>query len=490
MKMLAFDLGASAGKIFLGSFDGNSLNLNVVKRFDNNQIFVRDEIFWDVLNIFNCIKDGITYGLQKENKIISIGLDSFSNDFGLLDKDGRFISQVHCYRDRRTKRTEEKIYSMISKETLHSLCGNQNALFGTLMQLASMCVEKQFFLLKGAGSLLLLPDLLIYFLTGEIYSEYTISSVSQMMDLYKGTWSPEILEIFGIPINIMPSIVQPGTRIGKITGNSDCLVNGGEIEVVSVCEHDTASAFLAAPQGGDSIIISSGTWSLVGVETKAPIINDYTFHHNIANEGGFPGHHRLLKNVMGLWLIQECRRHYIQQGMEFSFEDLIRIALLEEPFKHMINPNDERFFSPGDMPEKISNFCVENRQERLESPGEIIRCVVESLALQYRLVIEELETVVNRKFSQINIVGGGSNNGFLDQCVANATGKSVYAGPIEATAIGNLVVQLFSFGEIGSAAQGRQLVRNSFSMDLYEPENIPEWEARYQEYSQMINFKK
>lgn len=489
MKMLAFDLGASSGKIFLGSFDGNSLNLKVVKRFDNNQMFVRDEIFWDVLNIFDCIKNGITNGLQSDNKIISIGLDSYSNDFGLLDKDGCFISQVHSYRDSRTKRNEEIIYSMISKERLHSLCGNQNALFGTLMQLASMCLEKQSYLLEGAGSLLLLPDLLIYFLSGEIHSEYTISSVSQMMDFDKGTWSPEILNVFEIPISILPPIVQPGTRIGKVNENSGCLVNYGEIEVVSVCEHDTASAFLAAPLGSDSIIISSGTWSLVGVETKAPIINDYTFRHNIANEGGYPGHHRLLKNVMGLWLIQECRKYYSEQGMDFSFEDLIKIALLEAPFQHLINPNDERFFSPGNMPEKVSNICFESGQERPESPGEIIRCVVESLALQYRLVIEELETVVGRNYSQINIVGGGSNNRLLNQCVANATEKSVYAGPIEATAIGNLMVQLISFGEIASIAQGRQLVRNSFSIDLFEPENLPEWEARYQEYSQMINSK-
>ncbi len=224
MKMLAFDLGASSGKIFLGIYDGNALTLKQVKRFDNNQIVIHDEIFWDVLEIFRNLKDGIINILKAEDGIVSIGLDAYSNDFGLLDKDGRFISQVHCYRDGRTKRNEDKIYSKISREKLHNLCGNQNALFGTLMQLASMSLEKQSYLLEGAGNLLLLPDLFIYFLTGEINSEYTISSVSQMMDFSMGSWHPEIIKTFGIPERILPPIIQPGKRIGILSGLPDGLL--------------------------------------------------------------------------------------------------------------------------------------------------------------------------------------------------------------------------------------------------------------------------
>ena len=489
MKMLAFDLGASSGKIFLGNYDGKTLDLKQVKRFDNNQIVIRDEIFWDVLEIFRNLKSGIVNVLQTEDEIVSIGLDSYSNDFGLLDKDGCFVSQVHCYRDNRTKRNEEKIYSMISRQKLHSLCGNQNALFGTLMQLASMSLEKQSYLLEGAGNLLLLPDLFIYFLTGEINSEYTISSVSQMMDFNKGTWSQEIINTFGIPEYIFPAIIQPGKRIGRLSERSGFPVYKNPVEVISVCEHDTASAFLAAPFGNNSVIISSGTWSLVGVETSSPIINDYTFIHNIANEGGYPGHHRLLKNVMGQWIIQECRRYYFDQSMDFSFEKLMDLAAEEKPFQFMVNPDDERFFSPGKMPEKLLEFCRENQQESPDRPGKVIRCIVESLALQYRLVIEELEEAVGKKFRQINIVGGGSDNRLLNQCVANATGRKVFSGPKEATALGNLIVQLISFGEIASVSQGRQLVLKSFSIDEYIPEHQSDWEARYQQYLNMINLK-
>lgn len=489
MKMLAFDLGASSGKIFLGNFDGKTLTLKQVKRFDNNQIIIHDEIFWNVLDIYQNLKDGIASALKTENDISSIGLDSYSNDFGLLDKDGHFVAQVHCYRDSRTKRNEDKIYAKISRQKLHSLCGNQNALFGTLMQLASMTLEKQSYLLENAGSLLLLPDLFIYFLTGKINSEYTISSVSQMMDFNTGNWSPEIIHTFGIPERILPAIVQPGDRVGRITALPGCNNHRSPVEVVAVCEHDTASAYLAAPYGENSVIVSSGTWSLVGVETDAPIINDYTFRHNIANEGGYPGHHRLLKNVMGQWIIQECRRSYAEQGLNVSFEMLMELAEKTEPFHYMINPDDERFFSPGEMPGKVLGFCREHQQSDPQTPGDVVRCIIESLAMQYRLVVEELEEVVGRKFNQINIVGGGSNNRLLNQSVANVTGCKVFSGPVEATALGNLLVQLISSREIHSADQGRELVKNSFPIDVFEPENRDAWEARYQQYLNMINHK-
>ncbi len=304
-----------------------------------------------------------------------------------------------------------------------------------------------------------------------------------------GSWHPEIIKTFGIPERILPPIIQPGKRIGILSGLPDGLLQKDPVEVVSVCEHDTASAFLAAPYGNNSIIISSGTWSLVGVETNSPIINDFTFAHNIANEGGYPGHHRLLKNVMGQWIIQECRRSYFEQGQEYTFDRLMEFASEEESFQSMINPDDERFFSPGEMPEKIAEFCRETQQAYPETPGKVIKCVIESLAMKYRLVIEELEEVVGRKFGQINIVGGGSHNRLLNQCVANVSGRKVFSGPIEATALGNLLVQLISFGEILTVNKGRELVKNSFPIDEYQPEHQVEWETRYQQYLNMINHK-
>lgn len=478
MKMLAFDLGASSGKMFLGDFDGSKLTMDVIKRFENRPVFLRNEIFWGVLDIYNQLEEGISIALHKNGQVRSIGFDSFSNDFGILDKDGYFINQVHCYRDVRTNRNADGIYARMPKEVMHKRSGNQNALFGTLMQLATMRLENQGYLLDGSGKMLFLPDLFSYFLTGEINSEYTISSVSQMMNFETGNWSMEILDTFQIPVNFMAKIVAPGTRVGK--------VDQTPIEVVAVCEHDTASAFLSAPMGEDAVIISSGTWSLVGVETQAHIISDYTYKHNIANEGGFPGHHRMLKNVMGLWLVQECQRAFAEIGQDYSIETLLGMAADETPFQCMINPNDECFFYPCNMPEKIREYCGQKQQTIPSTPGQIVRCVLESLALQYRLVIEELEQLTGKSYSSINIVGGGSHNTLLNQYVANVSGRPVIAGPGEATAIGNILVQLISFGEIGSIKEGREMLKDSFEMKYFESKDQVAWNNRFEEYLQMI----
>lgn len=482
LKMLAFDLGASSGKMFLSSFNGRSLSLDPIDRFSNGPVAVHDELFWNVLDIYTHCLNGIQLAVGEHGPIASMGIDSFSNDFGLLDKHGRFTTQVHCYRDGRVKRNETKIYEIISRQELHALSGNQNALFGTAMHLASMRLEDQGYLLDGAGSLLFIPDLLIYFLTGQIQAEYTIASVSQMMNFETAAWSTEILAKLGIPEHILPAIIPTGSVSGKVTA----LTDGPELEMISVCEHDTASAFLAAPWGDEAIIISSGTWSLVGLESKAPIINDTTYSCNIANEGGYPGHHRLLKNVMGQWIIQQCRLSFKEMGEDLSIQELMALAETEAPFRYWIYPDDERFFSPGNMPQKIGEFCEEFGQGRPLSIGRIIRCVVESLALQYRHAIEELEAVSHKALSLINIVGGGSNNRLLNQCVANATGRRVIAGPSEATALGNLLVQLIAHGEISTIEEGRTLLKNSIPVQVFDPEDSSAWEACYQEYVRSI----
>ena len=486
MNLIAFDLGASSGKTVHGAFDGKKLRVETVDRFVHSQIQVRDELFWDVFGIFEHLKDGIRRVSHSGVNVMSIGLDSFSNDFGLLDTDGRFVTQVHCYRDERTSRNSQKIYSMISKKKLHQLSGNQNALFGTLMQLASMCLEKQTYLLEGAGHLLFIPDFFNYFLTGEIVSEYTISSVSQMFNFNLGDWSDEIIDVFAIPRRILPNIVQPGTRVGGVS-RSLGLANGSrDMQVVAVCEHDTASAFLAAPYGEDSIIISSGTWSLVGVELNTHLINDFTYEHNIANEGGYPGHHRLLKNVMGMWIIQECQKAFKENGTDYSIEKLIKLASDARPLKFLINPNDGLFFSPENMPQKIVSYCSEHGQGSPETPGEIVRCVFESLALHYRYVIEELEQATDKYFSQINIVGGGSQNNFLNQLTANSTRRRVIAGPCEATALGNLITQLISFGELNSVEEARRVIRDSSNLEYFEPMDLDLWNEKYEEYLHVI----
>jgi rhamnulokinase len=485
LNMIAFDLGASSGKVYLGRFDGISLGLEEIRRFENRVFQVKNDLYWDVLNIYSNLKEGIKESLRSENQITSIGLDSFSNDFGLLDRHGHFINQVFCYRDGRTQRNAEKIYAMMSKRRMHQLSGNQNALFPTLMQLAAMRLEAQGFLLDGSEYLLFLPDLFNYFLTGEIGSEYTIASVSQLFNFDQGDWNQEILETFQIPKNLLAPIIPSGTSLGRITDPS--LMDAKDVNVIAVCEHDTASAFLAAPFGDQAIIISSGTWSLVGVETSEHVINEDTFRHNIANEGGFPGHHRLLKNVMGMWLIEEYRNSFMETGMNTSIPALLALGRSEQPFRSMIFPNDERFFSPGALPEKMKQYCLETGQPVPETPGQIIRCIVESLALSYRYVIDELENLIKHHYEKINIVGGGSNNAFLNQCVANATGKIVIAGPNEATAIGNILVQMITEKEIASIKEGRQIVERSFPLKWFQPEQTQNWNHQYELFKKLID---
>ena len=486
MDLLAFDLGASSGKTFHGVFDGQNISLEPLNRFNHAPIDVNGELFWNILGIFEHFRTGIRKANSIGKNIISIGMDSFSNDFGLLDNDGYFINQVHCYRDSRTKRNAKKIYSMIPKQKLYQLSGNQNALFTPLMQFASMCLEKQAYLLQGAGSFLFLPDLFTYFLTGEIASEYTISSVSQMFNFPLNDWSDEIIDTFAFPRNIFPQIVQPGTIVGKIEKSSGLTNGNRKIAVVSVCEHDTASAFLAAPHGSDSIIISSGTWSLVGIESASHVINDFGYEHNIANEGGFPGHHRLLKNVMGLWLVQECQRYFLNNGTEHSIGDFIELAEKAKPMQCLINPNDEIFFSPGNMPQKIMSYCGQHGQNVPETPGEIIRCIFESLAFHYRYVIEEIEAISEKEYSSINIVGGGCLNTMLNQLTANVTNRCVYAGPDEATALGNLMVQLIAHGEIASVEEGREIIKRSFRVREYTPNDSDLWHEKYQAYLKIV----
>lgn len=265
------------------------------------------------------------------------------------------------------------------------------------------------------------------------------------------------------------------------------MLDAKDVDVIAVCEHDTASAFLAAPFGDQAIIISSGTWSLVGVEASEHIINEYTFCHNIANEGGYPGHHRLLKNIMGLWLIEECRKSFVDSGIDASISALLEMGRAEQPFRSMIFPNDERFFSPGAMPEKIKEYCLDTGQPVPDSPGQIIRCIIESLAFSYRYVIEELEVLTNYHYEKINIVGGGSHNTFLNQCVANATGRLVIAGPNEATAIGNILVQMLTEKEIASIKEGREIVERSFPLKWFQPEQTQNWNHQYRLFKKMVD---
>jgi sugar (pentulose or hexulose) kinase len=351
------------------------------------------------------------------------------------------------------------------------------------MQLGAMQASGQGWLLEKADKLLWTPDLLIRFLTGENTAEYTMASVSQFFDFTAGDFSQEILAVFGLRRDLFAPISLPGASAGRITGQLVREEGLSRFEVVSVCEHDTASAFLAAPMGEGSLIISSGTWALMGCELAAPLISHDGFLYNIANEGGFPGHHRFLRNVMGSWIIQEIREYYRSQGKTYSYAELETLAEKAEPFAFFIDVDDDIFFEPGDMPGRIRSYCRERFGKAPDDIGPLLRCVYESLAMKYRRNCEILESVTGKHFPAINVVGGGSRDTLMCRFTAAACGRPVIAGPREATALGNMLVQLIAAGELSSVEEGRILVTASFPSVRYEPEGALRWEEEYHRFS-------
>lgn len=488
MNMLAFDLGGSGAKLMLGKFDGTKLALDTVHRFEHSPVRIGGGLYWDIVNIYN----NMLYGIKKAinltgDRTISIGIDSFSNDFAFISEQGELLSQLRCYRDDRTKRYRKQIYAKMPPQRLYRLTGNQNADFNTLMQLAAMMEAGQGYIPHGAYKMLFTPDLLVYFLTGNPVSEYTISSVSQMFSFAENDWNDEILAAFGLSKSMFGKLVSPGTVAGNTTGTVNRIIESRGIKVVSVCEHDTASAFIAGALGRDSVIISSGTWALVGIQTEKPIINDYGMKYNVANEGGFKGHHRLLRNVMGTWIIQEIRSYYRSKGIEYTYSQLEQAAAESAPGKYFIDVDDPMFFEPGDMPEKVIGFCRKYYGKAPENIGAIMRCVYESLAMKFRFSVEILEKLTGKAYPAINIIGGGSRDRLLCRLTADICKKPVTAGPAEATAYGNLLVQLIADGVVKNIEQGQKILKNSYSVREYKPESDIQWDEKYRLFKSMFN---
>ena len=477
---LAFDLGGSGGKLQLCRFDGERLSLEEVRRFDNEPVAANGCLYWDLWNIHRELDRGIRKAATiAGGPIRSIGLDSFSNDFSFIDKRGELLAPLRCYRDGRTERYKDAIYAKMSKERLYGLTGNQVAPFNTLMQLAAMREAGQGFMLDHAYKLLFTPDLLIHFMTGEAASEYTMASVSQMFDFAARDWNDEILEAFSIPRRLLCPIAESGTVVGRTRKEWNRESGSGGLDVVSVCEHDTASAFLAAASEGDRAIISSGTWSLVGAEVPSPVIGDFGFRHNIANEGGFGNRHRLIRNVMGLWIIQELARQYEERGESCRFAELEAAAAAAPPFAHRLDPDDPLFFSPPDMEEAIVRRCGERGGSAPRTAGETVRCVLEGLAFKYRWAVEKIEAVALRPLPSVHVVGGGSRNALLCQFTANSCGRPVLSGPSDATALGNILVQLVADRRIASIEEGQELIRTSFPAKEYLPRETALWDEKY-----------
>jgi rhamnulokinase len=477
---LAFDLGAESGRAILGQLAGERLRLSEVYRFPNVPVRLPDGLHWDVLRLWTEIKESLRLVAREHAaNLAGVGLDTWGVDFALLDRDGALLANPYHYRDSRTDGILAEAFRRVPRQEIFAQTGIQFMPINSLYQLLAMAIQRSP-VLDVAQTFLTMPDLFNYWLTGRQVGEFSIATTTQCYDPRQGDWARPLLERFGIPTHIFPPLVPSGTVLGPLLPSVAEEVGLGSVPIIAPACHDTAAAVAAVPaEGKDFVYISSGTWSLLGTELPEPIINEQSLAFDFTNEGGVGGTFRFLKNITGLWLLQECRRTWARQGQEFSYDELTPMAAQAAPLQSIIDPDDAEFAKHGDMPARIRAFCQRTGQPVPSSPGAVVRCALESLALKHRWVLERLETILRRRLEPIHIVGGGAQNRLLCQLTADATGRRVVAGPVEATAIGNIIVQGMAMGHIASLAEGRRVVRHSCDLTTYEPVGHPGWEEAY-----------
>jgi rhamnulokinase len=470
---VAIDVGAESGRVMLGSLDGGELRLQEVNRFANEPVQVGGSLRWLMPRIY----EGIDQGLDslRGDRLTSIGVDTWGCDYGLIDERGELIELPYHYRDHRTDGVMERVLERVGRDRVYGTTGIQCLPFNTLYQLVAAC-ESSAETLRAAHRFLTIPDLINHRLTGRIVSEYTNATTTQCVEARAGAWAGGLLSDLQVPLHLFGEIVRPGTVLGPLTARAHGR-RDGPVVVLPAC-HDTGSAFASVEAGGETALLSCGTWSLLGTEMPAPVITDRSRELNFTNEGGVNGTYRLLKNIGGLWLLQACRRVWAERGERWSYQALVELASDERhAFRAIVDPDDARFLNPGDMTNEIDRYCLATGQPEPVGPGGYTRAILESLALKYRLVVDALEDVSGRRFRTIRMVGGGSQNGLLAQFTADATGRTVLAGPVEATALGNIAVQMVATGAAGSLADARAIVDRSFPPDRYEPRPTAAWDA-------------
>lgn len=476
-KYLAFDLGASGGRAVAGTFRDGILALEEIHRFPNDPLEVNGSVRWDVTRLFSEIKKGLAVFSKKYGRSLDgIGLDTWGVDFGLFDKGGNLLENPHHYRDKRTEGMVDDIAGKIDPYRFYETTGMLLSPILTLCQLYSM-VKSRSPLLEKAESLLMMPGIFNYFLTGEKAEEYTIFSASGLYDARKNARADEFLKRLSIPGKIMPRLVKPGTIVGKLSPEISEEAGLGDVPVVAPACHDTASAAAAVPASNKNnwAFISSGTWSVVGIETGEPIINKKSFQHNICNEGAVAGKMIAVANITGLWIVQQCKKAWNNAGQKWDWPGMIKKAQSAQPFTAFIDPDHKAFGNPPDMPGAIREYCKNTGQKVPEDEGTVIRIALESLALKYKKALEQIESLQGKAIDVLNIVGGGTRNKLLNQLTADATGKTVLAGPVEATAIGNIMMQAIGTGYIKSIDEARGIIRSSFEIETYSPENRHDW---------------
>ena len=480
---LAVDLGAESGRVLAGEFDGESLSLRVLHSFSNIPVHLNGSLHWNIPGLYNEILVGLSKGqVEYGESIKSVGVDSWGLDYGHVDKHGHLLGLPYHYRDERTHPMLEVVHEQIDRKTCYSRTGIQPLFINTLFQLMSE-KEKDQACLRNSEHLLFTPDLINFWLTGEMGNEITMASTSQMLNQETREWDFEFLEKLGLPTGFLGSLWEPGHLVGKVRGHAQSKILCDQLPVYTVGSHDTASAVAGVPavDANDFAYLSSGTWSLMGVENQKPLCDPKSEELGFTNEFGIDGSIRYLKNISGLWIVQECRRHWQSKGESFDYDQLTHMAREANSFSAVIDVDDPVFSSIGEMPDKISKKCRESNQAAPANKNETVRIALEGLALKYRQVLENLRAQTQKSLQTLHIVGGGTQNELLNQMTADATGCEVVAGPIEATSVGNILVQMISTGDLSSLSEGRELIRNSFEPKRYEPsDNLEQWEEAYQ----------
>ena len=478
---LAFDLGAESGRAVLAHLHAGTIRIEEVHRFANEPVSYGGSLHWDVARLWWDVRG--TLAKLDETRLEGIGVDTWGVDYALLGDRGELLQNPYHYRDRRTHGVMEDVFQIVSKEEIYRSTGIQFMPINTLYQLFA-ARRKTPRILEAAECLLTIPDLFHYWLTGNAVCEFTNASTTQLLNPTTRNWATDLLERLGLPSNLPAQIVEPGSTIGALLPDLAHDASLSDTPVIAPASHDTASAVAAISARDGTAFLSSGTWSLIGVELDAPVITPAAFESNFTNEGGINGTTRFLKNVMGLWILHRCQQSWTAKGHTFGYRELVNLAERETAFSHLIDPDDDAFVCPADMPIAIDEFCAKTHQSAPPSPGAYVRTILESLALKYRLVIQKIESLTGQQIREIRVIGGGSKNDLLNQLTADATGKRVLAGPAEATALGNAGIQILATGGASSLQEVREIIDRSFATQVFEPLGTELWERQAERFQQ------
>lgn len=483
---IACDLGAESGRVMLGHLRDGRLSLEEIHRFPNGAIKILGSLRWDVLRIFDELKTGIRKVAALGLPVSGMSVDSWGVDYVLTRGRQPHLTPPYQYRDTRNDLGWEIAMKKAGREKIFAETGIQFIKINTLYQLVAEAAEYPE-IHQLADKFLTIGDYFNYLFSGEARAEESNASTTQIYNPATRDWSDELIRIFGLPRKIFPPIVTAGTVLGSVLPEIAAETGlAKDVKVIATCTHDTGAAVAAVPGAGDDwAYLSSGTWSLIGVELPKPLLGADALARNFTNEVGYGGTIRFLKNIVGLWILQECRRAWANAGRQFGYDQLTEMAADAEPLRALIHPNDPRFLRPDGMPEKVRGFCIETGQPAPETPGQTVRCVLESLALLYRKTLDDIEAITGRKIRALHVVGGGSKNKLFNQFIASATGRNVLAGPVEATAIGNILVQAIGLGHLASLAELRKVVRDSFPLETYEPRESPTWQAACERFEKL-----